>query len=79
MPAYTIKPLEWEDHHRGSFFVCRTVFGNIFVQPDIFKRSEVFGDSFHFKVESVEAGKAKAQEWYLNRLLTALEEAKGGD
>lgn len=79
---YEIKPLAWEQTRDGDWF-APTIFNQLDVrnnsdpdeEPDWRFRYCVdeFYDEGNERVESADAGKARAQEWYLERLMPALE------
>ena len=82
---YRIKPLEWEDYEDSDGLDSArapSIFSEIYViqdEPGVFHWRycvDEYYDEGSESCESIEDGKAKAQAWYLNRLLPALDAAK---
>lgn len=80
---YRVKPLEWERaKNYADWWTASTVFGAIDVEKDEDSGKchwrycfDEFYDQDSHECESVEAGKAAAERFYLDRLLPALESA----
>jgi len=80
--AYIIKDLEWEEYTYGTvlrFCYCASIFGTMRVEKnynDRWQWSYCFNEYYDedcFTCDSLEDGKAKANEFYLSRLIPGLE------
>lgn len=87
--TYAIKALEWESSEDGKTFKTDTVFGTLTVidlnqwcessESDWkFQWMEDERNPESYEVDSPEAGKARAESWYLERLLPAMVKVEGG-
>lgn len=85
MTAYRIKPLGWKLVRRdadGEWWTAPTVFGSIDVEEDPSWHArfswrycfDEYYDEGRHDCESIEDGKRQAEEFYLSRLLPALEQ-----
>lgn len=78
MKTYTIKPLEWK-RQKSDVWCTDTVFGLMTVccrGAGVSYWEYHFGDddAAYHRCDSIEDGKAKAEAFYRERLLTALSE-----
>ena len=85
---YRIKPLEWHDSNRENwqYSSTTTVLGGMKVEfvtsygpPGFWRWGYCFDEYYDEDVndcDSLEDGKAKAEEFYLSRILSALEEVR---
>lgn len=81
--TYRIKPLEWrlvrDNEEEGAWWTASTVFGNLDVERSPGEGCrwrycfDEYYDEGNLGCESIEAGKADAERFYLDRLLPALE------
>lgn len=74
--AYKIKPLVWEKTREGC--KSHTVLGRIFVGqsedgPYWFTESDDILSGVWEWCDSIEAGKAAGESWYMDQILSALE------
>lgn len=78
--TYRIRPLQWKFYENIQRWDADTIFCQLHVEKDedgTFRWKfcvDEFYDEGSETAESFDDGKAKAQAWYLNRLLPALSE-----
>ncbi len=75
---YTIKPLVWEQSPHGDW-TAHTIFGSFYVRCDYGTWAweyciDEYYDEGRYETESAETGKRAAEEFYLSRLLPALDQ-----